>query len=99
VDGNPLFSSLDKFDAGCWWPSFTHPIEDEMVYENTDQTHGMMRTEVRSEQADSHLGHVFTDGPKDTWWLRYCINGAALKFIPRDELEGTQYEKYIQLFT
>ncbi len=98
VDGTPLFSSLDKYDAGCGWPSFTRPIEEAMVYENTDESHGMVRTEVRSEQADSHLWHVFTDGPRDKGWLRYCINGAALRFIPRDELEWSEYEKYISLF-
>ncbi len=98
VDGTPLFSSLDKYDAGCGWPSFTRPIDAANIYEEFDDTLGMRRTEVRSEVADSHLGHVFTDGPRDRGGLRYCINGAALKFIPRDELEGTQYEKYVHLF-
>lgn len=98
VDGTPLFSSHDKFESGTGWPSFTKPIEDDMVVEETDDTLGMRRTEVRSEKADSHLGHVFPDGPRDKGWMRYCINGAALKFIPRDELAGTQYEKYLELF-
>ncbi len=98
VDGTPLFSSLDKYDAGCGWPSFTRPIDAANIYEEFDDTLWMRRTEVRSEVADSHLGHVFTDGPRDRGGLRYCINGAALKFIPRDELEGTQYEKYVHLF-
>ena len=98
VDGTPLFSSLDKYDAGCGWPSFTKPIELTSLHEESDDTLGMRRTEVRSETADSHLGHVFTDGPQDAGGLRYCINGASLKFIQRDELIGTQYEKYISLF-
>ncbi len=99
VDGTPLFSSLDKYDAGCGWPSFTRPIDEACLHEEFDDTHGMMRrTEVRSEVADSHLGHVFTDGPRESGGLRYCINGASLKFITRDELEGTQYEKYMSLF-
>jgi len=98
VDGTPLFSSLDKYDAGCGWPSFTRPIEPAMVVEEFDDKLGMRRTEVRSEQADSHLGHVFTDGPTDQWGMRYCINGAALKFVARDELEWSEYEKYVSLF-
>jgi peptide-methionine (R)-S-oxide reductase len=98
VDWTPLFSSTNKFDSGCWWPAFTKPIDANFVYEDFDESHGMRRTEVRSENADSHLGHVFTDWPKDEWGLRYCINSAALKFIPYDELEGTKYEKYLELF-
>lgn len=98
VDGNPLFSSEDKYDAGCGWPSFTKPIDDGMVIEEFDDHHGMRRTEVRSENADSHLGHVFPDGPMDKWGMRYCINWAALRFIARDELEWSKYEKYISLF-
>jgi len=98
VDGTPLFSSEDKYDAGCGWPSFTRPIEESMVVEEFDDKLGMRRTEVRSEQADSHLWHVFSDGPQDKGWLRYCINGAALKFVARDELEWSEYEKYVSLF-
>lgn len=98
VSGEPLFSSLDKYDAGCGWPSFTKPIAKRVVREKRDQSFGMERTEVRSRQADSHLGHVFTDGPTDRGGLRYCINSAALQFIPVDELEQAGYGEYRQLF-
>ncbi|MFQ9706516.1 MAG: peptide-methionine (R)-S-oxide reductase MsrB [Limosilactobacillus pontis] len=98
VSGEPLFSSLDKYDAGCGWPSFTKPIAKRVVREKRDQSFGMERTEVRSRQADSHLGHVFTDGPVDRGGLRYCINSAALQFIPVDELEQAGYGEYRQLF-
>lgn len=98
VSGEPLFSSLDKFDAGCGWPSFAKPLEAEEVTEHFDTSHGMRRVEVRSKTADSHLGHVFPDGPKDLGGMRYCINSAALRFIPVEELEEQGYGKYKALF-
>jgi peptide-methionine (R)-S-oxide reductase len=98
VSGEPLFSSLDKFDSSCGWPSFTKPVEPTHVEERSDGTHGMSRTEVRSSHGDSHLGHVFDDGPKDAGGLRYCINSASLRFIPLDELGGEGYGGYLHLF-
>lgn len=97
ISGKPLFSSLDKFDAHCGWPSFTKPLEDEEVAEKVDKSHGMVRTEVRKKTADSHLGHVFPDGPGPNG-LRYCINSAALKFIPKDALEKEGYGDLKHLF-
>ena len=98
VSGEPLFASVNKFDSGSGWPSFTRPIEPENVVENTDASHGMIRTEVRSSQGDSHLGHVFPDGPREEGGLRYCINSASLRFISLDELESEGYGAYRKLF-
>ncbi len=97
ISGKPLFSSKDKYDAGCGWPSFTKPIESVEVIEKTDMTHGMKRVEVRSKTADSHLGHVFPDGPGEDG-LRYCINSAALRFVPVDQLEKEGFGEYSKLF-
>lgn len=98
VTGEPLFSSLEKFDSGCGWPSFAKPLSKSTVKEKADFSHNMHRIEVRSRQGDSHLGHVFTDGPVEKGGLRYCINSAALRFIPANRLEEEGYENYIRLF-
>jgi peptide-methionine (R)-S-oxide reductase len=95
VSGEPLFASSDKFESGCGWPSFTKPIEPAHVNELRDITHGMVRTEVRSTHGDSHLGHVFPDGPADRGGLRYCINSASLRFIHRDDMQAEGYGAYI----
>ncbi|TQE90507.1 peptide-methionine (R)-S-oxide reductase MsrB [Ureibacillus terrenus] len=98
VSGKPLFSSKDKFDAGCGWPSFSKPIHPDEIVERLDTSHGMRRIEVRSKTADSHLGHVFPDGPRELGGLRYCINSAALRFIPKEKLEEEGYGEYAKLF-
>jgi len=95
VSGEPLFASSDKYESGCGWPSFTKPIERANVVERSDTTHGMIRTEVRSSHGDSHLGHVFPDGPPDRGGLRYCINSASLRFIHRDDMEAEDYGAYL----
>src|ERR1051325_2432634 len=95
VSGEPLFASSDKFESGCGWPSFTKPIVPANVNELTDKSHGMIRTEVRSTHGDSHLGHVFDDGPEDRGGLRYCINSAALRFVHRDDMEAEGYGAYL----
>jgi peptide-methionine (R)-S-oxide reductase len=95
VSGEPLFASSDKYESGCGWPSFTKPIESKNVQEIKDNSHGMVRTEVRSDNGDSHLGHVFTDGPTNKGGLRYCINSASLRFIHRDDMVSNGYNEYI----
>ena len=95
VSGEPLFASSDKYESGCGWPSFTKPIEPAHVRELTDTTHGMVRVEVRSTHGDSHLGHVFPDGPRDRGGLRYCINSASLRFVHRDDMEAEGYGAYL----
>ena len=95
VSGEPLFASSDKFESGCGWPSFTKPLATAHVTEHRDTTHGMMRTEVRSKHGDSHLGHVFPDGPQDRGGLRYCINSASLRFIHRDDMEAEGYGEFL----
>lgn len=98
VSGEPLFTSLDKFDSACGWPSFTKPVAADNVAEKHDTSVGMVRTEVRSRHADSHLGHVFPDGPRATGGLRYCINSASLRFIPVDDMADAGYGDYLERF-
>ena len=95
VSGEPLFASSDKFESGCGWPSFTKPIEPAHVAELRDTTHGMVRVEVRSAHGDSHLGHVFNDGPRDQGGLRYCINSASLRFVHKDDMTAEGYGDYV----
>lgn len=97
ISGEPLFSSNDKFDAGCGWPSFTDPIKEEEIIEKKDTSRGMSRIEVRSKKADSHLGHVFNDGPGESG-LRYCINSASIRFVPKDKMVEEGYEEFLPLF-
>ena len=96
VSGEPLFASSDKYESGCGWPSFTQPIEAEHIKEIKDSSHGMIRIEVRSKYGDSHLGHVFTDGPQDRGGLRYCINSASLRFIHKDDMQAQGYGDYLK---
>lgn len=98
VSGEPLFSSKDKFHSECGWPAFSKPIKKRIIKEKVDRSYGMIRTEVRSTEGDSHLGHVFCDGPEELGGVRYCINSAALKFIPKEELAEKGYVEYLELF-
>ena len=97
VSLEPLFVSDDKFDSGCGWPAFSKPINRKLINEKVDRSHGMIRTEVRSSSSDSHVGHVFCDGPEELGGLRYCINSSALKFIPKEEMKKKGYEEYLHL--
>ena len=97
ISGEPLFVSTDKFDSGCGWPSFSRPINSDSIKEKTDTSYGMYRTEVRGSKSNAHLGHVFEDGPSDRGGLRYCINSAALRFIPKNQMPAEGYEDYLHL--
>ncbi|HBL05563.1 MAG TPA: peptide-methionine (R)-S-oxide reductase [Clostridium sp.] len=97
ITGEPLFISSNKFNSGCGWPAFSKPIDRDFIKENIDKSHGMVRTEVRSKSGDSHLGHVFCDGPEELGGLRYCINSASLKFIQKDKMKEEGYEEYLDL--
>ncbi|MBQ7477835.1 MAG: peptide-methionine (R)-S-oxide reductase MsrB [Selenomonadaceae bacterium] len=96
--GQPLFISTDKFDSGCGWPAFSHPIDKSVLEEREDRSFGMKRTEVTSKASGAHLGHAFNDGPKESGGLRYCINSTSLRFIPKEEMEAEGYEAYLDLF-
>lgn len=98
INGEPLFSSTDKFDSGTGWPSFTRPISEHMIDEHQDTKFGMVRTEVKSSATDAHLGHVFNDGPKESGGLRYCINSASMRFVPKADLDKEGYGEYLKLF-
>lgn len=98
VSLKPLFISTDKFDSGCGWPAFSRPIDRKLIKEKIDRSYGMIRTEVRARDSDSHLGHVFCDGPEELGGLRYCINSATLKFIPKEKMKEEGYEEYLDLF-
>ncbi|ELC8441485.1 peptide-methionine (R)-S-oxide reductase MsrB [Clostridium perfringens] len=98
TNGEPLFTSKDKFFSSCGWPAFSKPIDRSIIEDKVDKSHGMIRTEVRSKLGDSHLGHVFCDGPEELGGLRYCINSASLKFIPKEELKEKGYEEYLEIF-
>ena len=95
--GEPLFLSTDKFDSGCGWPAFSKPIDNRLLNNREDRSHGMSRIEVRSAKGNAHLGHVFNDGPKETGGLRYCINSASLRFVPKDQMEKQGYGKYLPM--
>lgn len=98
ISGTPLFVSTDKFESGCGWPAFSKPINENLLHHNQDTSHGIIRTEVKSSNTNSHLGHVFNDGPKELGGLRYCINSASLRFIPKEDLKEHNLEQFIEYF-